>query len=101
MNISGLLTIPLNGSSGVFFELEINFVVRGIGSAGLADLAVNYDFSYNQSAGGNFQGERKCEFNNTTFDTTILNQLDITAQFSSTNANNSIETILSTLGKTY
>ena len=95
------IVVPLNASSGVFFELEINFVVRQIGASGLADLAVNYDFSYNQSSGGNFQGERKCEFNNTTFDTTILNQLDITAQFSSTNANNSIETILSTLGKTY
>jgi len=95
------IVVPLNGSSGVFFELEINFVVRQIGAAGLADVAVNYDFSYNQSSGGNFQGERKCEFNNTTFDTTILNQLDITAQFSSTNAGNSIETILSTLGKTY
>ena len=95
------IVVPLNGSSGVFFELEINFCIRQIGTTGLADLAVNYDFSYNQSAGGNFQGERKCEFNNTTFDTTILNQLDITAQFSSTNANNSIETILSTLGKTY
>jgi len=95
------IVVPLNASSGVFFELEINFVVRQIGTAGVADLAVNYDFSYNQSAGGNFQGERKCEFNNVSFDSTIINQLDITAQFSSTNANNSIETILSTLGKTY
>ena len=95
------IVIPLNGSSGVYYELEINFIVRAIGGAGVADLAINYDFSYNQSAGGNFQGERKCEVNNTTFDTTILNQLDITAQFSSTNAGNSIETLLSTLGKNY
>jgi len=95
------LVVPLNGSSGVYYELEINFVVRAIGGAGVADLVINYDFSYNQSAGGNFQGERKCEVNNTTFDTTILNSLDITAQFSSTNAGNSIETLLSTLGKNY
>jgi hypothetical protein len=99
--ILSTLVVPLNGSSGVYYELEINFLVRQIGAAGVADLAINYDFSYNQAAGGNFQGERKCEVNNTTFDSTILNQLDITAQFSSTNAGNSIETLLSTLGKTY
>ena len=95
------ITVPLNSSSATFFELEINFVIRAVGSAGVADIVANYDFSYNQSSGGNFQGERKCEVNNTTFDTTILNELDITAQFSSNSGNNSIETLLSTLGKTY
>jgi hypothetical protein len=95
------IVVPLNGSTNKYFELEINFVVRQIGTATTADLAINYDFSYNQNSGGNFQGERLCEANNTTFDTTIDNQLDITAQFSSTSANNSIETILSTLGKNF
>jgi hypothetical protein len=100
--ILSTLVVNLNASSGVYYELEINFVVRQIGVAGVADLAINYDFTYNQTAmGGSFSGERLCESNNTTFDSTILNQLDITAQFSSTSANNSIETILSTLGKTY
>lgn len=95
------ISVPLNSSNATFYELEINFVIRGIGSAGVADIVANYDFSYNQSSGGNFQGERKCEINNTTFDTTILNELDITAQFSTNSGNNSIETVLSTLGKTY
>lgn len=95
------IVIPLNGSSGTFFELEIDFVVRQIGAATVANLAINYDFSYNQSSGGNFQGERRCEVNSTTFDTTVDNVLNITAQFSSTSANNSIETLLSTLGKSY
>jgi len=95
------IVVPLNASTNKYFELEINFVIRQIGAATTADLAINYDFSYNQNSGGNFQGERLCEANNTTFDTTIDNQLDITAQFSSTSANNSIETILSTLGKNF
>jgi hypothetical protein len=95
------ITVPLNSSSATYFELEINFVIRAIGAAGVADIVANYDFSYNQIAAGNFQGQRKCEINNTTFDTTILNDLDITAQFSSNSVNNSIETLLSTLGKTY
>ena len=99
--ILSAITVPLNSSSATYFELEINFVIRAVGSAGVADIVANYDFSYNQSSGGNFQGERKCEVNNTTFDTTILNELDITAQFSSNSGSNSIETLLSTLGKTY
>jgi hypothetical protein len=93
--------IPLNASTGVYFEIEIDFTIRAIGAATTADLATNFDFTYNQNAGGNFQGERLVAVNNTTFDTTILNQLEITAQFSSTSANNSIETILSSLTKTY
>jgi hypothetical protein len=95
------IVIPLNNAVGTYFELEIDFVIRQIGAATVADIVANYDFSYNQSSGGNFQGERKCEVNNTTFDTTNLNQLDITAQFSSASASNSIETLLSSLGKTY
>lgn len=95
------IVIPLNNATGTYFELEIDFVIRAIGAAGVADIVANYDFSYNQASGGNFQGERKCENNNTTFDTTVNNTLDITAQFSSASASNSIETLLSTLGKTF
>jgi len=95
------IVVPLNNASGTFFELEVDFVVRALGAAGVADIVANYDFSYNQASGGNFQGERKCEVNNTNFDTTVDNVLDITAQFSSTSANNSIETLLSALGKVY
>jgi hypothetical protein len=94
------LTLRLKGGTGSTTVLS-EITIRAIGGAGVADIVANYDFSYNQSSGGNFQGERKCEVNNTTFDTTILNELDITAQFSSNSGNNSIETLLSTLGKTY
>jgi hypothetical protein len=99
--ILATVVIPLNASTGVFFEVEIDFSVRAIGSTTVADLATNFDFTYNQNVGGSFQGERLVTVNNTTFDTTILNQLEITAQFSSANANNSIETVLSNLTKTY
>jgi hypothetical protein len=95
------IVVPLNNATGTYFELEIDFVLRALGVAGVADIVANYDFSYNQASGGNFQGERKCEVNNTSFDTTVDNVLDITAQFSSTSASNSIETLLSTLGKVY
>ena len=96
------VVVPLNNSSASSFELDIQFSIRQTGAAGVAELVTNYAFTYNQSgAGGAFVGERNCEINTTTFDTTILNQLDITAQFSSTNANNSIQTFLSNLHKIY
>lgn len=95
------IVIPLNASSAAFFEAEIDFTIRNIGGAGTAILATNFDFTYNQSAGGNFQGQRLVELNNTTFSTTILNEFEVTGQFSSANANNTITTILTTLTKTY
>lgn len=93
--------IPLNASAGVFFELAVNFSIRQIGVAGVAQLVSSFQFTYNQSAGGNFQGIRNVSINSTTFDTTILNNLDITGQFSSASASNSIQTIASVLYKTY
>jgi len=94
--------VPLNNSSGSSFETEIDFQLRNIGGAGVADICSNFDFTYNQSGGGGaFVGERGVFQNNTTFDTTILNTLEITAQFSSTNASNTIKTIVSKLSKDF
>jgi len=94
-------SIPLNASAGVFFELSVNFNIRQIGVAGVAQLVSSFQFTYNQSAGGNFQGIRNISINSTTFDTTIINDLDITGQFSSASASNSIQTIHSVLYKTF
>lgn len=103
---SGLTTlstfvIPLNASSGVFYQLAVNFSIRQIGTAGVAQLVSSFEFTYNQSAGGNFQGIRDVSINSTNFNTTITNDLDVTAQFSSASASNSIQTIHSVLYKTY
>ena len=100
--ILATLVVPLNNSSGSSFEIEIDFQIRNIGGAGVADICSNFDFTYNQSGGGGaFVGERGVFQNNTTFDTTVLNTLEITAQFSSVNASNSIKTIVSKLSKDY
>ena len=100
--ILATLVVPLNNSSGSSFETEIDFQLRNIGGAGVADICSNFDFTYNQSGGGGaFVGERGVFQNNTTFDTTVLNILEITAQFSSTNASNTIKTIVSKLSKDF
>ena len=93
--------IPLNNSSGTFFNIDVDFNIRQIGPAGVASLITNFTFTYNQTAGGNFQGFQLVDINNTTFNTQIINELDITAQFSSPNPGNSIETVLGVLSKVY
>ena len=96
------LVVPLNNSSASSFEAEIDFQLRNIGAATVADICSNFDFTYNQSGGGGaFVGERGVFQNNTTFDTTVLNTLEVTAQFSSANASNSIKTVVSKLSKDY
>lgn len=92
------IQVPLVNSSNTYYELEIDFCIRATGALG--EIAINYDFSYNQSgSGGAWQGERKSE--RFIFDTSVLNTLDITAQFSSNNSNNLIRTLFSTLSKIY
>jgi hypothetical protein len=95
------LPVPLLASSGVSFEIEVDFQLRTIGGAGVADICSNFDFTYNGGAGTNFRGERGVFQNNTTFSTLTDNILLVTAQYSSTNANNSMKTIVSKLSKTY
>ena len=100
--ILGTLVVPLNNSSASSFETEIDFQIRNVGGAGVADIVTNFDFTYNQSGGGGaFVGERGVSQNNTTFDTTVLNTLEITAQFSSNNVANSIKTVVSKLTKDF
>ena len=96
------LVVPLNASSGSVFQLSVLFQIRAIGGAGVADIISDADLTYNQSgAGGSFVGEQSLSQNNTTFDTTLANVLDVTAQFSSTSANNNMTTRVSKLQKTF
>lgn len=95
------LPVPLVSSSAVSFEVECDFQLRTIGGPTVANICSNFDFTYNGGAGTNFRGERGVFQNNTTFDTTVNNSLLVTAQYSSTNANNSMKTRVSKLSKTY
>lgn len=99
--ILATLVVPLSNASGSF-ECEVDFQLRNVGGAGVADICSNFDFTYNKSnAGGAFVGERGVFQNNTTFDTTTLNILEITGQFSSINASNSIQSEVQRLTRTY
>lgn len=71
------------------WNLEMRFTVRTLGAAGVASLASFGVFTFSKNA-NQFEGTDFSIVNTTTFDTTIGNTLDITAQWGSNNATNSI-----------
>jgi hypothetical protein len=83
------------------FMLNVTFTIRAIGPAGTASIVSLAQFHVLKKASDTQQGYGWNKINSTTFDTTISNTLDITAQWSSTNANNSIYSDIFVLNKTY
>ena len=83
------------------FTLSVTFTIRAIGAAGVASVVSLAQFHILKLASGTQQGFAWNTINSTTFDTTISNTLNITAQWSSNNANNSIYSDIFVLNKTY
>jgi len=96
---TGLITMP--STTNKHFDLRIFFTVRSIGAATAASIAVSGQFTYSKDASNAFEGADFSTINNTTFDTTIANTLDITAQWGSNNATNNIYSELFILNKIY
>ena len=84
-----------------YFELISDFTITKIGAAGVAELFVNGQYSYNQNANTQLDGVNFALISNTTFDTTIINTLTITAQWGLVNAANSIQSQNFILQKVY
>ena len=84
-----------------FFELTIDFTVTKIGAAGVAELFVNGQYSYNHNAAGEIAGNNFALITTTIFDTTVLNALSITAQWGAANASNKIQSQNFVLTKMY
>jgi len=83
------------------FQFSINFTIRATGVAGVASIVSLGVFhttkqSNNQQAGFAFN-----TVNSTTFDTTILNTIEVTAQWSTNSALNSIYSDIFILNKIY
>jgi len=91
------------GSSVVddIWSLNIDFTIRQIGAAGVASIVSLGGFHYTKTNNASVQGFGFNTINNTTFDTTINNALDITAQWGSNNAGNSISSDTFVLNKIY
>lgn len=83
------------------WKLDLNFTIREVGGPGIASIASGGLFSYVRNSGTNFEGVCFNFVNETTFDTTIDNELEVTAQWNTTNATNSIYSQIFTLNKIF
>lgn len=83
------------------WTLEIEFTIRQLGSAGVASVASIGRFSYAKTNNNAVEGFGFNIINNTTFDTTISNTLDITAQWGSADIDNNIYSDIFILNKIF
>jgi hypothetical protein len=83
------------------WEMFINFTIRTIGAAGVAAIATSGRFSYNKNSGSTPESDGFFNLNNTTFDTTISNTLNVTAQWDTGNPINQIQTDMFNLYRIY
>ena len=83
------------------FSINIDFTIRNLGVAGVASIVSLGTFHYTKTSNNTVQGFSFNTVNNTTFDTTIPNTLDITVQWGSNNAGNSIYSDIFILNKTF
>jgi len=84
-----------------YFELLIDFTITKIGGAGVAELFVNGQYSYNQNANTNLDGVNFALISNTNFDTTVINTLSITAEWGLAKVANKIQSQNFVLTKVY
>ena len=83
------------------WELNVYFTIREIGIAGTASIMSGGVFNYTQNAVTSFNGTNFTEENNTDFDTTVDNELRVSAQWDGTSPQNSIYSEIAILQKIY
>jgi hypothetical protein len=93
--------IDLAAATDKSWILTLYFTVRALGTAGVASISSGGLFSYIRNGGTQFEGYVLSAVNNTTFDTTINNTLNVTVQWNTNNAGNSILSRNFTLTKVY
>jgi len=96
---TGLITMPQTTSK--HYTVDLNFTVRTIGAAGVASIVTGIVFTYSKDASNAFEGDDSSTINNTTFDTTSSNTLDVTVEWGTADALNSIYSEYFTLNKVY
>ena len=97
---SGVQTLT-NSIINDVWSLNIDFTIRQIGGTTVASIVSLGSFHYIKTSNAATQGFAFNVINNTTFNTTINNTLDVTVQWGSNNAGNSIYSDIFILNKTY
>ena len=83
------------------FELTLNFTIRKIGGAGVSEIVTLGVFHSTKQSTGAPSGFAFNTVNNTTFDTTASNTLNVTVEWSSNSALNKIYSDIFVLNKIY
>lgn len=94
-------TFILNITTNKYFELALDFTITKIGGLGVGELFVNGQFSYNKNSNSAIEGTNFALVDSTMFDTTIINALSITAEWTTSNPVNSIQSQNFVLTKVY
>ena len=83
------------------FMLDMGFTIRSTGTTGNASILSTGFFTFITDSSNNYDAQGFTTVNNTTFDTTSSNTLNVTAQFNTTNASNFIYSEFFVLNKIY
>lgn len=95
-------TINMPGITDKRWRMDIDFSIREIGVAGVAEIATAGTLMFRTNSSGDVITEIFSDVNNTTFDTTVTNTLSVLAQWGSSPSNlSSIYSKLFTLLKVY
>lgn len=93
--------ITLDAATSKAWELEIDFTITEVGAATVAKILTNGQFVYTKNASFAFDGANFNVANTTTFDTTISNTLEVTAEWNTNNVGNSIHSDIFILNKIF
>lgn len=83
------------------WSLSLDFTIRQVGGTSVASVVTFCNFLFVKQSNGTSEGFGFNNINNTNFDTTISNTLEVTAQWSSTDPTNSIYSDIFVLQKIY
>ena len=95
------LSITLPGLTSRIWEYEAIFTIRALGAAGVAEIIMTADFGFTRTDGSSYEYYTARVRDNANFDTTTGNTLDITAQWGTASAGNSIIVYTAILEKIY
>ena len=83
------------------WSLNVDFTIRQIGTAGVASIVSLGGFHYTKTNNASVQGFGFNTVNNTTFNTTVSNTLDVTVQWGNASTGNNIYSDVFVLNKIF
>lgn len=92
---------PITNITNDVFSLNVDFTIRQLGVAGVASIVSLATFHYAKTSNGSIEGFAFNQVENTLFDTTVSNALDITVEWGAADIGNSIYSDIFILNKTY